>query len=229
MSDPQEPNQPGQPDAGSPPQPQPAQHQPSQQGAQHPGAQPPVPPQQPPAAPYGAPQYQGQYAAPGRYAGAGPYTAPFGLPGQEPPVKGRRKLWMILGIVGGVLLLVIVGVVILVNVVGGATNQAKGLADNFTKLVIAGDSSQAYDDYLDPALKEQLSKEEFIAGIQSLQMDDTCKPAYDNLKVSSDNGTNAADVTGLITCNNDKKIDLAYRFEGRDELKMITIKLKPKV
>jgi hypothetical protein len=131
--------------------------------------------------------------------------------------------------VGGVLLLVVVGVVILVNVVGGATNQARGLADNFTKLVIAGEGSKAYDDYLDPALKEQLSKEDFIAGVQSLQMDDTCKPAYDNLKVSSDNGTNSADVTGLIACNGDKKIDLAYRFEGRDELKMINIKLKPKV
>jgi hypothetical protein len=192
--------------------------------------QPPALPQQPPAAPYGGPQYQGRYAAtPGQYATAGQYETPFGLPGQEPQVKGRRKLWVILGIVGGVLLLVIVGVVILVNVVGGATNEAKGLADNFTKMVIAGESSKAYDDYLDPALKEQLSKEDFIAGVQSLQMDDTCKPAYDNLKVSSDNGTNAADVTGLITCNGDKKIDLAYRFEGREELKMINIKLKPKV
>lgn len=130
---------------------------------------------------------------------------------------------------GGALLLVIIGVVILVNVAAGATNQARGLADNFTKLVIAGENSQAYDDYLDPALKEQLSKEEFIAGVQSLQMDDTCKTAYDNLKVSSDNGTNAADVTGHISCNGDKNIDLAYRFEGRDELRMMDIKLKPKV
>jgi hypothetical protein len=205
LSNPQEPNHPGNAAAGLP-----------------------AAPRQPPAAPYGAPHYQGRYASRGRNAAEGP-AAPFGLPGEAPPPKGHRKLWIILGIVVGVLLLVIAGVVILVNVVGGATNQAKGLADKFTKLVIAGESSEAYDDYLDPALKDQLTKEDFIAGIQSLQMDDSCKPAYDTLNVSSENGANAADVAGLITCDGDKKIDLAYRFEGRDELKMINIKLKPRV
>lgn len=166
--------------------------------------------------------------ASGNFATAGKDSSPFGLPGR-PRGNGRRKLWTVLGIVGGALLLVIIGVVILINVLGGATNKAKGLADNFTKLVIAGESSRAYDDYLDPALKEQLSKEDFIAGVQSLQMDDTCKTAYDNLKVSSDNGTNAAEVTGHISCKGDKNIDLAYRFAGRDELRMMDIKLKPKV
>jgi hypothetical protein len=156
------------------------------------------------------------------------YAAPFGLPGEPPPVKGRRKLWVMLGVAGSVLLLVIAGVIILVNVAGSTTNRAKGLADNFTKLVIAGESSKAYDDYLDPALKEELTKEDFIAGIQSLQMDDSCKPAYDNLKTNSGNGAGAADVSGLITCDGDKKIDLAYRFEGKDELKMMNIRLKPK-
>ncbi|QNE16378.1 hypothetical protein FYJ92_06310 [Pseudarthrobacter sp. NBSH8] len=149
------------------------------------------------------------------------------MPGQEPPARNRRKLWTILGIVGGVLLLAVVGVLILVNVVNGATNHARGLADGFTKLVIAGDSSKAYDDYLDPALHEQLTKEEFIAGIKTLKMDKTCKPAYNQVNASTENGTKAADVAGLITCDGDKKIDLAYRFEGTDELRMINIKLKP--
>ena len=54
----------------------------------------------------------------------------------------------------------VVGVVILINVVGGATNHARGLADDFTKLVIAGETSKAYDEYLDPALQEQVSKED---------------------------------------------------------------------
>jgi hypothetical protein len=176
-----------------------------------------------PEAPQGPPN-QDRYGAPGQY----PAPGPFGLPGQKPPVSNRRKLWVILGIVGGVLLLVILGVVILVNVVGGPANQAKGLADGFTKLVIAGENSRAYDDYLDPALKEQLSKEDFIAGVQSLQMDDSCKPAYDDVKVSSENGTNAADVAGLITCDNNKAVELAYRFEGKDAPKMVNIKLRPK-
>lgn len=199
MSNPQEPYQPGHADAG---------------------AQPPAPPRQPPAQPVGP--YAGQFGARGQYAD----PAPFGLPGQ-PPAKDRKKLWIILGIVGGVVLLAIVGIIVLVNVLGGATNQARGLADGFTKLVIEGDSSKAYDDYLDPALQEQLSKEDFIAGVESLKMDETCKPAYNDLKVSSENGNNAADIAGVITCDG-QQVDLAYRFEGTDELKMTNIKLRPK-
>ncbi|XAS67819.1 hypothetical protein V3C33_00245 [Micrococcaceae bacterium Sec5.7] len=185
----------------------------------------PQQPGQPDSSQQGVP---GQYQAPGQYAAPGQHAAPgpFGLPGW-PPVKNRKGLWIILGIVGGVLLLVIVGVIVLLNVVGGATNQARGLADDFTKLVISGDTDKAYDDFLDPKLQEQLSKADFAAGVKSLEMDASCKPSYDDLKVSSENGTNAADVAGLITCDG-KEVELAYRFAGTDELKMINIKLKPK-
>lgn len=205
MSNPQEPYQPGQPA----PWPQkPAATEPGNPGQY--GA----PPQ-----PRNAPQF----GASGRYAAEGP----FGLPGQEPPAQGHRKLWTILGVACGVLVLVAVGLVILLNVVNGPTNHARGLADGFTKLVIAGDTSTAYDNYLDPALHEQLSKEDFIAGIKTLEMNDSCKPAYNDVTASTEGGTKAADVTGVITCDGDKKIDLVYRFEGADELKMINIKLKP--
>ncbi|UUL75913.1 hypothetical protein NG819_17940 [Pseudarthrobacter sp. Fe7] len=152
--------------------------------------------------------------------------APFGLPGEPPRQQSRRKLWIILGSIGGVLLLVILGVVILVNVVGSATNQAKGLADDFTKRVIAGDSSGAYDQYLDPALQKQLSKESFISGVKSLEMDSSCQPAYNNLKVATDNGVKSAEVVGQISCTG-KKVDLAYRFEGTDQMRMTNIKLRP--
>ncbi|MEW9873670.1 hypothetical protein [Arthrobacter sp. HS15c] len=229
MSNPQEPYQPRPADAGA--------------------QQPPAPPRQPPAQPYGPPQggERGQYAAPqygapqdasrpsvgqytqgGQYSQSGQYPdpSPFGLPGQ-PPAKDRKKLWVILGIAGGVVLLAVVGIVVLFNVFGGATNQARGLADGFTKLVIAGESSKAYDDYLDPALQEQLPKEDFIAGVKSLAMNDTCKPAYNDVKVASDNGINSADIAGVITCDG-QQIDLAYRFEGTDKLMMTNIKLRPK-
>ncbi|WP_251046025.1 hypothetical protein [Arthrobacter sp. ISL-85] len=152
--------------------------------------------------------------------------APFGLPGEPPLGRGRRKLWIVLGSIGGVLLLVILGVVILVNVVGSATNQARGLADDFTKRVIAGDSSDAYDQYLDPALQKQLSKEAFISGVQSLEMDSSCQPAYNDLKVATENGVKSAEVVGQISCTG-KKVDLAYRFEGTDQLRMTNIKLRP--
>lgn len=184
-------------------------------------AQPANPPQ------YGAPAQPAnpQFGDPGQNSSDGP----FGLPGQEPPARSRRKLWTILTGVGGVLVLAAVGLVILLNVVNGATNHARGLAEDFTQLVIAGDSSKAYDDYLDPALHEQLTKEDFIAGVKTLNMDTTCKPAYNDVKAGTENGTKAADVAGVITCGGDKKIDLVYRFEGTDELKMINIKLKPQV
>ena len=159
---------------------------------------------------------------PGQYAAAGP----FGLPGEEPPARRRPRLWVVLTAIGGVLLLVGLGIVILVNVAGSATNQAKGLADGFTRLVIAGDSSKAYDDYLDPALQEQLSKESFISGIASLNMDDTCEPEYNDLQVATENGVKSADIVGLITCEG-RNVDLAYRFECTDELKMTNIKLRP--
>jgi hypothetical protein len=170
----------------------------------------------------------GQFGTPGGYPGAGGYpeASPFGLPGQ-PPARDRKKLWIALGIAGGVVLLAIIGIVVLFTIFGSATNQARGLADGFTKLVIAGDSSKAYDDYLDPALQEQLPKEDFIEGVKSLNMDDTCKPAYNDFKVSSENGINAADIAGVITCDG-QQVDLAYRFEGRDDLKMTNIKLRPK-
>ncbi|MFF1254020.1 hypothetical protein ACFVYC_16190 [Pseudarthrobacter sp. NPDC058329] len=198
MSSPQDPYQPGQPGQAPP--------------------QPPLPPQQ-------LPGNSGRaFPAP---AGTYPEAGPFGLPGQHPPAKNRRKLWIILAGIGGVLLLVVLGIVILINVAGSATNQARGLADGFTKMVIGGQSSQAYDEYLDPALKEQLSKEAFIAGVDTLEMDESCKPTYNDLQVSTDNGVKAADVAGVITCGG-KEVDLAYRFEGTEDLKMTNIKLRPK-
>ena len=158
-------------------------------------------------------------------AGGG-WPGPGQLPGERTRARSRRKLWIILGSIGAVLLLVVLGVTILVNVVGGAASQAKGLADDFTKKVIAGDTSAAYDDYLDPALQEQLSKEAFMSGVRSLGMDGSCRPAYNDVKVATNNGVKSAEVAGQIACTG-KKVDLAYRFEGKDQLLMTSIKLRP--
>ncbi|VXC64595.1 conserved hypothetical protein [Arthrobacter sp. 9AX] len=225
MSNPQAPYQPGEP--GYAPQPPVPPQQPQVQGGQAnpvPGSGYPAPEGGYQGPHGGYPVSQSGYQAP---AAVYQEAAPFGLPGQQPPARGRRKLWIILGSIGGVLLLAIVGIVILVNVAGSATNQARGLADGFTKLVIAGENSKAYDDYLDPALKEQLSKETFISGVESLEMNDSCKPSYNDLKVATENGVKAADVAGIITCDG-KEVDLAYRFEGTDGMKMTNIKLRPK-
>lgn len=198
MSTPQDPHQPGQPQPG-----QPSGEQPSGQlpyGRQ----------------PYGQQSRSRQPLPP----------APFGLPGQ-PPARSRKGLWIVVGIVGGVLLLVVVGVLLILNLVGGATRKASDLADNFTRLVIAGETDKAYDDFMDPALKEQLTKDDFASGVESLKLDPSCTTAYDDLKVSTENETNIADVAGLIKCEG-KDIELVYRFAGKDELKMVSIRLKPK-
>jgi hypothetical protein len=198
LSTPQDPHQPGQPQPG-----QPSGEQPSGQlpyGRQ----------------PYGQQSRSRQPLPP----------APFGLPGQ-PPARSRKGLWIVMGIVGGVLLLVVVGVLLILNLVGGATRKASDLADDFTRLVIAGETDRAYDDFMDPALKEQLTKEDFASGVESLKLDPSCTTAYDDLKVSTENETNIADVAGLIKCEG-KDVELVYRFAGKDELKMVSIRLKPK-
>lgn len=194
---------------------------------------PPLPPQQPgpyqPGAQQPGPYQPAAQQQPGRQQPPGRRSlppSPFGLPGL-PPAKSRKGLWIVVGIVAGVLLLVIVGVLLLVNLVGGSTRQAGDLADDFTKLVIAGDTDKAYNDYMDPSLKEQLSREEFASGVKSLQLDPSCTTAYDDLKVSTQNDNNIADVAGLIKCQG-KDIEMVYRFAGKDELKLVTIKLRPK-
>ena len=225
LSTPQDPHQPGQPDAGQ----QPSPHLPEAPQQQ------PVLPSEPQYAgfqPSPQGQYQGQYQGQGQNPAAAYYGAPgynpgpSGLPGQPPPVKSRKKLWIILGSVGGVLLLVIIGVIFLVNLVGGATSQATGRADAFNKLLISGDTDEAYG-YLDPALHVKMPKQSFVSGIAGLRLNDTCKPTYNDVKVSSNNGANSADVAGLIKCDADKRVSFSYRFGGTDEPKLVSFKLEP--
>ncbi|XAZ32500.1 hypothetical protein AAHB34_07100 [Paenarthrobacter ureafaciens] len=157
---------------------------------------------------------QGQYP-PGQY----------GQP-SAPPAKKRKTLWIVLGIVAGVIVLAVVGVLVLVNVVGNATSKARGLADEFTKLVVAGDTEEAYDDYLHQALKDELDKQSFIDGIASLELDNSCKPNYNSVSVNNNNGNNKADLSGTLQCDG-KTINLHYVFEGTNDLKMSSIRLRP--
>ena len=230
MSSPEEPHRPVPPQPG---------HQPS--AGQPAAGQPPVPYYAAPPGPPGyaanppangaAASYPPPNSAPANYpppANSAPhYGSPYyGGPGRPPPKKSHKALWIVLGVVGSVLLLVAVGGVILINVVGGATNQARGIADEFTKLIIAGDVNNAYENYLDPALKEKLSREEFALGVQGLGLDSSCKPNYSSVNVSSKNGSNSADIAGSIDCDT-KRVELIYRFEGLHELKMVNIRLRP--
>ncbi|BCW35488.1 hypothetical protein StoSoilA2_15440 [Arthrobacter sp. StoSoilA2] len=204
---------------GTPAQWQQPPSSPGPQGQYAPGQYPPD------QNPYPQGQYpQGQYP-PGQYP---PGQYPPGQYGQQlpPPAKSKKVLWIVLGIVAGVIVLAVVGILVLVNVVGGATSKARSLADEFTNLVVSGQTEQAYDNYLHPALKEELDKQSFIDGIASLELDDSCKPNYNSVSVNSDNGNNKADIAGTLQCTG-KTIDLKYVFEGTNDLKMSSIRLRP--
>ncbi|MFE4195413.1 hypothetical protein ACFRJ9_06095 [Paenarthrobacter sp. NPDC056912] len=237
MSNPQEPtqpeqNQPGQnpppvpPGPGYPPQPAAS---PQWQQPPSPAAPPGEPQYAPPGNPYPQvgnpyPQAQNPYP-PGQYP---PGQYPPGQYGQQvpPPAKSRKVLWIVLSIVAGVIVLAVVGVLLLVNLVGNATSKARSLADEFTTLVVSGQTEQAYDNYLNQALKDELDKQSFVDGIASLQLDGSCKPNYTSVSVNSENGNNKADIAGKLQCDG-KTIDLKYVFEGGNDLKMSSIRLRP--
>ncbi|MDR6985669.1 hypothetical protein J2Y66_000132 [Paenarthrobacter nitroguajacolicus] len=242
MSNPQEPNQPEPnypgnnpppvpPGPGYPPQtggapqwqqppssaaPQPGTPQYAAPG-QDPNNQNPYPQGQNPYAQGQNPYPQGQYQ-PGQY--------PAGQYGQPPARKSRKVLWIVLSIVAGVIVLAVVGVLLLVNLVGNATSKARSLADEFTTLVVSGQTEQAYDNYLSQPLKDELDKQSFVDGIASLELDSSCKPNYNSVNVNSNNGNNKADLAGKLQCDG-KTIDLQYVFEGTNDLKMSSIRLRP--
>lgn len=184
----------------------------------------------------GGPQYGGpQYAAAGQEPYAqNPYPQgqsqsgqyPPGQFGQPPARKSRKVLWIVLSIVAGVIVLAVVGVLLLVNLVGNATSKARSLADEFTNLVVSGQTEQAYDNYLSQPLKDELDKQSFMDGIASLELDSSCKPNYNSVNVNNNNGNNKADLSGALQCDG-KTIDLHYVFEGSNDLKMSSIRLRP--
>lgn len=135
-------------------------------------------------------------------------------------------LWIVLSIVAGVIVLAVVGVLILVNLVGNATSKARSLADEFTNLVVQGETERAYDNYLSQPLKDQLDKQSFLDGIASLELDSSCKPNYNSVSVNSENGNNKADLAGTLQCDG-KAIELQYIFEGSNDLKISSILLRP--
>jgi hypothetical protein len=214
VSNPQEPNQPHSYHPG------PHQPEPNYTG-QNPPPVPPAPGYPPQAGPAPQWQQQGQNA----YAqGQNPYAQ--GQFNQPPPRKNRKVLWIVLSIVAGVIVLAVVGVLVLVNLVGNATSKARSLADEFTSLVVSGQTEQAYENYLSQPLKDELDKDSFMDGIASLELDSSCKPNYNSVNVNNNNGNNKADLSGTLQCDG-KTINLQYVFEGTNDLKMSSIRLRP--
>ena len=145
---------------------------------------------------------------------------------QASPLIPNRAGRIVLGSLGGVLLLVVAGVVLLVNVVGATTNQAKDLADDFTRLMVSGEAGNAYDNYLDASFQEEVAKEDFIAGHQELELDASCKPTYGGTDSYKEDGIKFAEVWGVLACDG-KNLEFDYFFEGKDELKLTNVWFEP--
>lgn len=209
----------GQPPYGQPTPPQYGQPQQPQYGQ-------PVPPEygQPGQPAYGQPPYdQPPYGQP-PYDG-GQFGQQFGQPAAPAP-KNRKTLWILLGVIAAVLVLVVVGVILLLSLVGNATNKAKGQAEEFTKLLVNGETEEAYDRFLSDTLKEKLSKAEFVRGIRGLDLDSDCKAAFTSVEAQSKDGVDEAEASGTLDCSG-RIIELRYGFTGSD-LKMDAIRVKPR-
>ena len=131
-----------------------------------------------------------------------------------------------LGSVAGVLLLVAAGVVLLINVVGATTNQAREAADEFTRLMVSGETDNAYDNYLHSSFKQAVSKQDFVAGHKELELDASCEPTYSGVNSHKVDGMKFAEVWGVLTCD-DKDFEFEYFFEGKDQLKVTEAWIEP--
>ncbi|WP_309107011.1 hypothetical protein [Arthrobacter sp.] len=131
-----------------------------------------------------------------------------------------------LGSVGGVVLLVAAGVVLLVNVLGATSDQAKDVADDFTRLMVSGETDNAYDNYLDSSFQQEVSKEDFIAGHQELELDASCEPSYDFVDSYKVDGTKYAEVWGVLACDA-QDLEFEYFLEGKDQLKLTSVWIEP--
>lgn len=175
-------------------------------------------------APYGqAPYSQPPYAQP-PYDG-GHYGQAFGQPA-APVRKSRKVLWIVLGVVGAVVILAVVGVVLLVNLVFNATGKVKSQAEEFTNLLLKGQTDEAYDRFLTDSLKDDLPKATFIRGINGLELSDSCKSSYNSVNVQSTNGVNHSEITGTLDCSG-RTIEIKYGFVG-NEGKMDAIRIRPR-
>jgi len=112
-------------------------------------------PNQPPQPPYGAPNYQPQppYSMPDQPPQApfgAPNQAPYGTPNyaQPPQKKSRRRLWVILGILGGILVLAcggcaltsVLGIGFFAKTIAGPVSAV----DGYYKAIEVQDYNKAY-------------------------------------------------------------------------------------
>ncbi|HZR39865.1 MAG TPA: hypothetical protein VFB12_07105 [Ktedonobacteraceae bacterium] len=170
-------------------------------------------PQQPP---YGQPQ--SQYGVP---------PVPGAMPTQQPK-RSRRWLWIVLGVIVGLLLVCGVGTFAIFNTI--AHNPATDVVNKYYTAIKTQDYATAFQ-YLDPTMKmtvqgtsQQITSDLFT---QVGQAYDTEKGKVNNYSItntqlSTNNGVNTADLTVSVTRNGAAyDVHLGLRQEG-DAWKIIS-------
>jgi hypothetical protein len=155
-------------------------------------------PNQPQQAPYG----QSPYGPPPQYP-----VPPVPAPAQQPK-KGRRWLWIILGIIGVLVLACVGGFFVVINTV--LHNPATDVVNHYYTAIASQNYGTAYQ-YLDPSIKlttsqgtgQQITQALFTQAGQGL---DTAKGKVTSYKITStllstNNGGNFASFTVSVTRN----------------------------
>ena len=218
-----DPNQPQQPDSGQQPQ-QP--YGPPGQPQQPPYGQPQQPygqPGQPQQPPYGQPQWGQQPPpdyAPTQYV-APAYGAQPAAPGYMPPQqlkRSRRGLWIVLGIIGGLIVLscAVCGILFVAGVGFFAKTVAAPalVANQYYSAVEKQDYSNAYS-YLNTNLIAQnnqpLTQELYTTAAQTL---DTAKGTVSNYSVGNISvNNNTASVTVSVTRGSTPAYDVQLQLQ----------------
>lgn len=171
------------------------------QPQQYPYGQPPPPPYgqppygQPQQPPYGQPPYgQSPYGVP---------PVPNAVPPQQPK-KGRRALWIVLGVIVALVLACVVGILALVNVV--THNPATDMVNHYYTAIKSQDYATAYNDLDTSGItfnNQSLTQSLYIQAAQVLDTQKGKVTAYSitSTNISTSNGVNTASFTVNVTRN----------------------------
>jgi hypothetical protein len=208
-----DPNQPQQPDSSQQPQPPYGQLQPPYQQPQG-GQQPPPYYGQPQQPPYGQPQW-GQQPPPQPQYDPTQYVGPYGappVPGYMPPQQprqSRRALWIVLGIIGGILvlscafcgILFALGAGPIASIVGSIAGPTN-VVNQYYNAIQRQDYPTAYS-YLDTNLiatnGQTLTQDLYTTGAQALDLAKGKVSSFSIGNISLTNNNNTATVTVSVT------------------------------
>lgn len=137
---------------------------------------------------------------PGYYPSGPPASYPVPSPGYVPPTKKSRRVWWIVGVVGGLVLLVIAALVFLGLFLSRSIGPARDATTEYFAAVQAHDWAAAHD-HLSASLRATTKPTDLEATWLRREQADGAITQFkaSNTNVSSVNGTSSATVTGTLS------------------------------